>query len=168
MLKLQDLLKFLLHYDKYLTLRQTYPLNRYLNHLMSQNHSISSEFYEIMDLIFAKGFSDAIEEYYKVGNMNLIGEAILNALSFLPSAIFELIPDEEYTQDEAVAIMTHTYLEYPNIAVREFGIQVGLISANFGFEKVDPADILSDSWYEEFRENTLIYINRRLKLLKEE
>ncbi|KFC18624.1 MULTISPECIES: tetratricopeptide repeat protein [Epilithonimonas] len=167
-LKLQDLLKFLLHYDKYLTLRQTYPLNRYLNHLMSQNHSISSEFYEIMDLIFAKGFSDAIEEYYKVGNMNLIGEAILNALSFLPSAIFELIPDEEYTQDEAVAIMTHTYLEYPNIAVREFGIQVGLISANFGFEKVDPADILSDSWYEEFRENTLIYINRRLKLLKEE
>lgn len=167
-LKLPDLLKFLLHYDKYLTLRQTYPLNRYLNHLISQNHSISSEFYEIMDLIFAKGFSDAIEEYYKAGNMKLIGEAILNALSFLPKAIFELIPDEEYTQDEAVAIMSNTYLEYPNIAVREFGIQIGLITVNFGLEKIDPADILSDSWYDEFRDSTLTYINRRLKLLNEE
>ncbi|MFC4162843.1 DUF4365 domain-containing protein [Epilithonimonas zeae] len=167
-LKLPDLLKFLLHYDKYLTLRQTYPLSRYLNHLISSNHSISSEFYEIMDLIFAKSFSDAIEEYYKAGNMKLIGEAILNGLSVLPNAIFELIPNEEYTQDEAVAIMAHTYLEYPNIAVREFGIQIGLITGNFGLEKVDPADILSDSWYEEFRENTLIYINRKLKLLNEE
>ncbi|SDG35853.1 tetratricopeptide repeat protein [Epilithonimonas hungarica] len=158
-LKLPDLLKFLLHYDKYLTLRQTYPLSRYLNHLISPNHSISSEFYEIMDLIFAKSFSDAIEEYYKAGNMKLIGEEILNGLSFLPNAIFELIPNEEYTQDEAVAIMAHTYLEYPNIAVCELGIQIGLITGNFGLEKVDPADILSDSWYEEFRENTLIYIN---------
>lgn len=120
-----------------------------------------------MNLIFTKGFSDAIEEYHKDGNMMLIGEAILNALSFLPNAIFELIPDEEYTQDEAVAIMAHTYLEYPNIAVREFGIQIGLITGNFGFEKVDPEDILSDSWYEEFRKNTLIYINRKLKLLKQ-
>lgn len=100
--------------------------------------------------------------------MKLIGEAILNALSFLPKAIFELIPDEEYTQDEAVAIMSNTYLEYPNIAVREFGIQIGLITVNFGLEKIDPADILSDSWYDEFRDSTLTYINRRLKLLNEE
>lgn len=164
---LPDVLKFLLHYDKYLTLRQTCPLSRYLNHLISQNHSISLEFYEIMDLIFAKGFSDAIEVYYKNRNIKLIGEAILNALSFLPKAIFELIPDEEYTQDEALAIMAHIYLEYPNIAVREFGVQIGLITGNFGLEKVDPADILSDSWFDEFRDSTLTHINRKIKLLKE-
>lgn len=167
-LKLLDLLNFLLHYDKYLTLRQTYPLSRYLDHLISQNHSVSSEFYEIMDLIFAKGFSDAIEEYNKTGNMKLVGEAILGSLSFLPNAIFELIPDEEYTQDEAIEILAHTYLEYPNIAVREFSIQIGLITGNFGLEKVDPADILSESWYDEFHENTLTNINRRLNLLKAE
>jgi hypothetical protein len=56
----------------------------------------------------------------------------------LPNAIFELIPDEEYTQDEAIEILAHTYLEYPNIAVREFSIQIGLITGNFGLEKSRP------------------------------
>jgi hypothetical protein len=121
-----------------------------------------------MDLIFARGFSEAIEEYYTTGNIKRMGEAILNSLCLLPNAIFELIPDDEYIQDEAIAIMAHTYLEYPNIAVREFGTQIGLITGKFGLEKADPADILSDSWYDEFRENTIVYTNRKLKLLKDE
>ncbi|WP_409149131.1 DUF4365 domain-containing protein [Sphingobacterium sp. BS-2] len=167
-LELHDLLSFLLHYDKYLFLRKTHSLDRYQNHIISEHYSISSEFYEVIDLIFAKSFSEAIEEYYITGNIKLIGETILNTFYLLPKAICELIPDEEYTQEEAIAIMAHTYLEYPKIAVREFGVQIGLISGKFGFEIADPADILSDSWYDEFRENTLTFINRRLKLLKEE
>jgi len=167
-LNLFDLLNFLINYDKYLTLRQTYPLNRYLDHLISQEYSISIEFYDIMDLIFAKAFNEAIEEYYTTENIQLAGKKTLEIISFLPNAIFELIPDTEYTQEESIAIMSHIYLEYPNIAVREFGVQMGLISKNFGLEKINPEDILTEAWYDEFRENTLIYTNQRLKLLKEE
>ncbi|MCT4320154.1 tetratricopeptide repeat protein [Elizabethkingia anophelis] len=167
-LKLTDLLSFLLHYDKYIDFRKAFPLDRYIDHLMYGYYSISLGFHEIMDLIFAKSFSDAVEEGFNSENIKLINGAIFNGLSLFPKAIFELISDENFTHEEAVIIMAHVYAEYPMVAVREFGTQRGFIAEKLGFGEPDLENDLFNFWLDDLRDNTLFCTNRKLKLLKED
>lgn len=155
----------LLHYDKYVNFRKDYPIYRYLNHLISEHFVISVEFWEILDFIFATSFSLAISEYFKDKNSSTIAQKILEGLKVSTNAIDVLIPDADYRQKEAISIMSHIYLEFPIVIVREFGAQLGMITGALGLPKPNEAENLPEAWYEEFREQVLVTINKKLKLL---
>jgi tetratricopeptide (TPR) repeat protein len=167
-ISLKDSILFLLHYDKYLEFRHSHPLNRYLDHLISSHFSISSEFWTVLDLVFAFSFSHAIKEYSDTHNQKQIVQSILNGLLNTPNTIFELIPEENYAKEDAISIMTQVYLEFPTVVIREFGAQVGFIFGRYGLDKPDPADHLSEEWLNNLRDQVLIVTNKKLKLLKEE
>ena len=77
-------------------------------------------------------------------------------------------PNTDYTQEEAISIMSHIYLGFPIVIVREFGVQLGMITGALGLPKPDEAENLPQSWYEEFGESVLLTINKQLKLLRED
>lgn len=168
-IKIKEHLIFLLHYDKYQDFRKDYPIHRYLDHLISEQLIISTEFWEMLDLIFATSFSSAISEYLKNKNSRIIAQKILEALKASTNAVKALIsPNTDYTQEEAISIMSHIYLGFPIVIVREFGAQLGMITGALGLPKPDEAENLPQSWYEEFGESVLLTINKQLKLLRED
>ncbi|ANI89689.1 hypothetical protein A9P82_10550 [Arachidicoccus ginsenosidimutans] len=167
-IKLKSSINFLLHYDRYLEFRKNYPIHRYLDHIISELYTISTEFWEILDLIFAKSFSDAISAYSKSKNSNIIAQSILDMLILAPQCLNVLFPESNHTQKDSIAIMSHIYLDFPTIIIREFGLQLGMIAGEFGLEKPNSAKNLPEIWYDKLRENTLMEINRKLKLLREE
>lgn len=167
-LNIADFLNFLLNYDKYLEMRYSNPINRYIDHFISEYYSISSEFLEIIDLIFANSFSNAVAEYSQNNDFRIIGQKILNDLSILPNGIFELIPDENFTQEVAISIMSNIYTEYPTIAIREYALQNGFIAGKLSLEKPNVEEILTEEWLCDLQEKTFLKINQKLKLLKEE
>jgi hypothetical protein len=145
-----------------------YSIYRYIDHLISELFIVSSEFWELLDLIFARSFSYAISEYFKSKNPSVIANAILEVLISSTSTLRILFPDSELSQEDAIAIMAHIYLEFPNVIVREFGAEVGMIAGSLGLEEPDSAESLTEARFDDIREKTLIEINRKLKLLKEE
>ncbi len=167
-IQLKELIVFLLHYDKYQDFRKDYPIHRYLDHLISELFVVSTEFWEILDLIFATSFSSAVFEYYKNKNSNIIAQKILERLMLSPNAITELIPDADYRQEEAISLMSHIYLGFPTIIVREFGAQIGMITGALGLEKPSEADSLPEPWYDNLCEKILLTTNKKLKLLRED
>jgi tetratricopeptide (TPR) repeat protein len=167
-LKIKEHIVFLLHYDKYLNFRKDYPIHRYLHHLISDLFVISTKFLEVIDLIFATSFSDTISEYFRSKNSEIITQKILAGLILSPNTIKELIPDDDYSQEEAISLMSHIYLGFPTIIVRELGAQTGMITGTLGLEKPGEADTLPQPWYDDLCEQTLLTINRKLKLLRED
>lgn len=159
---------FLLHYDKYQDFRKDYPTYRYLNHLIFEQFVISTEFWEILDFIFATSFSIAISEYFKNKNSSIIAQKILEELKTSVNAIKILIPDTNYTQEDSISIMSHIYLGFPTIIMREFGAQLGIITGAFGLPKPNEAENLPQYWYEEFNELVLLTLNKKLKLIRED
>lgn len=121
-----------------------------------------------MDLIFAKSFSTAISEYFKSKDSNIIAQNILDELIYSANILKMIFSGSDFTQEDAIAIMTHIYLNFPTLIVREFGAQIGIITGSLGLEKPDSADNLPEVWLDNLREQVLIVINRKLKLLKEE
>lgn len=123
----------------------------------------------MLDLIFATSFSSAISEYFKNKNSRIIAQKILEALKASTNAVKALIsPNTDYTQEEAISIMSHIYLGFPIVIVCEFGAQLGMITGALGLSKPDEAENLPQSWYEEFGESVLLTINKQLKLLRED
>ena len=167
-IKLKECIVFLLHYDKYQDFRKDYPIYRYLDHLISELFVISTEFWEILNLIFATSFSNAISEYYKNKNSNIIAKNILKGLALSPCAIKVLFPDTDYAQNEAISLMSHIYLGFPTIIVREFGTQIGMITGALDLEKPSEAVNLPEPWYDKLCEQILLVTNRKLKLLRED
>lgn len=167
-INLKEHIIFLLHYDRYLELRRTHSIHRYVDHLISELYVISSEFWELLDLIFATSFSYAISEYFQRKDSEIIAQDILDGLIHSTKVITKLIPDSDYLQEDAISIISHIYLEFPNVIVREFGVQIGIITGALGLEKPDIVDNLPESWFDKLREQVLIEVNRKLKLLKEE
>lgn len=167
-ININDSIIFLLHYDKYLEFRQSHLINRYVDHLISNHFSISSEFWVVLDLVFASSYSHAIKEYLETHNQKQTVQRILNGLLNAPNTIFELIPEENYSQESAISIMTQLYLDFPTVVIREFGAQVGYIFGRYGLDKPDPADHLPEEWLNNLRDQVLIMTNKKLKLFKEE
>lgn len=167
-INIKEYIVFLLYYDRYLEFRHTYPIHRYLDHLISEFYIISSKFWELLDLIFAKSFSTAISEYFKSKDSNIIAQNILDELIYSANILKMIFSGSDFTQEDAIAIMTHIYLNFPTLIVREFGAQIGIITGSLGLEKPDSADNLPEVWLDNLREQVLIVINRKLKLLKEE
>lgn len=159
---------FLLYYEKYRDFRKDYPVHRYLDYLISEQLSISTEFWEILDFIFATSFGSAIFEYYKNKNSSIIAQKILEGLKISTNAVKALIPNADYTQKDAVPIMSHIYWGFPIVVVREFGAQLGKITWALGQPNSNEAENLPQYLYEEFREQVLLTINKKLKLLKED
>jgi tetratricopeptide (TPR) repeat protein len=167
-ISIKDNLSILLHYDKYLELREFHPVNRYVDHLISELFVISIEFWEIIEFLFAIGYNNAIKSYYAHNNTKLLLQEIRNGLDFALNSISVLIPDSEYTQDEAISIMAHIYIGFPIVIMRELGVQGGFISGKLGLDVPIPEDQASNDWYDSIRDKTLFITNKKLKLLKEE
>jgi hypothetical protein len=142
--------------------------NRYINHYISEYYSVSSQFLEIADLIFANTFSDALTEYHVSNKIKLIGQKILDGLLNLPKSIFELLPDEIFSNDDSVTIMTDIYIQIPTIALREFGAQLGFLTGKLNIETIDPEELLFENWQDELNERTLKNTNKILKILGED
>ena len=167
-IKLKEYIIFLLHYEEYQDFRKDYSIHRYLDHLISELFVISAKFWEILDLIFATSFSSAVSEYYKNKNSSLIARKILDGLAQSPCAIRELFPDADYAQEEAISLMSHIYLWFSTVIVREFGAQIGVITGALGLKKPSEADSLPQPWYDDLCEKILLTTNKKLKLLRED
>lgn len=163
-----DSIVFLLHYDRYLDFRNSHSIYRYSDHLISELFVVSIEFWEILDFIFAKSFSNAITQYLKSKDSAVITQTILNDLGNATKAIRMIFPDTDFTQEEAIKIMAHVCAEFPTIIIREFGAQAGMITGSIGIDKPTPETELSDDWFGKLHEQSLIEMNRKLKLLKED
>lgn len=165
---IKSFLTFLLLYDKYLEMRHAHPIHRYIDHLISGHYTISTTLLEVLDLFFATSFSNAIIAYLENRNPKQMEKTILAGLSVAPKAIFELIPNENFSQEDAISIMTSVYLEFPTLVTREFGIQIGFILGNLGLDKRDPTKSITEKWFDDLCELTLLTTNRKLKLLRED
>ena len=136
--------------------------------MISEQFVISTEFWEILDFVFATSFSTAVSEYFKNKSSSIILQKILEGLKVSTNTIKVLIPNKDYIQEDAISIMSHIYLGFSTVIVREFGAQLGTITGALGLPKPNEAENLPQSWYEEFRELVLLTINKRLKLLRED
>ncbi|PKB44941.1 tetratricopeptide repeat protein [Cellulophaga sp. RHA19] len=159
---------FLLHYDRYLDFRNSHSIYRYSDHLISELFVISTEFWEILDFIFAKSFSNAITQYFKSKDSAIIVQTILNELRNATKAIKIIFSEKAFPQEEAINIIAHVCAEFPTIIIREFGAQAGMISGLLGIDKPATETELSEEWLGKLYEQSLIEMNRKLKLLKED
>jgi tetratricopeptide (TPR) repeat protein len=167
-INLKEHIIFLLHYDRYLGLRQSHSIHRYVDHLISKLYVISSDFWEVLDFIFATSFSFTVSEYFHNKDSNVIAQNILDGLIHSPKAIIKLIPDSNYLKEDAISIMSHIFIEFPNVVVREFGVQIGTITGALGLEKPNIDENLPESWFDKLSEQVLLELNRKLKLLKDD
>ncbi len=166
-IRVNESITFLLHYNKYLNLRHTHPISRYIDHLISELFSISPQFFEILDLIFANCYSNGILEFYNTKDREQMIQKILSELSFAYKSIFVLIPDDNFSEEDAISIMSHVCAEFPTIIKREFGVQVGYLTGALGLDKVEPEEYLTKNWYSDIVEKVIHTTNMKLKLFKE-
>lgn len=159
---------FLPHFDRYLDFRKSYSIYRYSDHFISDSFIISIEFWEILDFIFAKSFSNAITQYFKSKDSNVITQTILNELGDATKAIKMIFPETDFTQEEAIKIMAHVCAEFPIVVTREYGTQVGMIISLLGIDKSETEVELSKGWLGKLHEESLIEMNIKLKLLKKD
>ena len=157
---------FLLHFDKYLGFRNNYSIYRYSEHLISELFSVSGEFWEILNFIFAKSFSNAINQYSTNKDSAIIAQTIQDNLEIAPKAIKIIFPNKDFLKEEAINVMAQIYTEFPIIIIREFGAQAGMIAGSLGIPEPEPE--LFDKWLAGLQEQSLIEVNRKLKLLKED
>jgi hypothetical protein len=122
----------------------------------------------VLDLIFATSFSFAVSEYFHNKDSNVISQNILDGLIHSPNAIIKLIPDYNYIKEDAISIMSHVFVEFPNIIVREFGVQLGTITGALELKEPNIDKNLPESWFNNLREEVLVELNRNLKLLKDD
>ncbi|MBW8244018.1 DUF4365 domain-containing protein [Muricauda oceani] len=167
-IKIFDHISFLRHYNQYMDFRHQFPLSRYTDHLVSDFYIISSEFWDILDLVFATSYSAALLEYRNGMTSEYIAEKILSRLLYAPNSIFELIPSKDFSKDESISIVSHNYIEFPNIIIREFGAQVGYITGVLGLNKPNSAEHLPEKWVDALREKIFINLNEKLKLIEKE
>ncbi|MDP8202575.1 MAG: tetratricopeptide repeat protein [Candidatus Tenebribacter burtonii] len=165
---LEDSLVFLLHYDRYIVFRDNNPIHRYIDHLISELYIITSEFWDILDLVFAISYSSAIIAYARSKNPDDIANKILDVISLSADCLSILFSDSDFSKEDSISIMSHIYLEFPLLVVREFGTQVGMITGSLGITRINSEDIISEVWFNKLQENTLTVINKKLKLIKEE
>lgn len=165
---LSESIVFLLHYDRYLDFRNSHPIYRYSDHLISELFIVSIEFWEILNFIFAKSFSNAITQYFKNKDSDGISQIILNDLGNATKAIKRIFPETDFPQEEAIKIMAHICAEFPTIIIREFGAQAGMISGSLGIDKPAIETELTEQWFGKLHEQILVEMNRKLKLLKED
>jgi hypothetical protein len=117
--------------------------------------------------MFAVGYSKAISEYLKNKDQEQLIKTILDELILTPQAIFELIPEENFSEEDSISIMAHIFLEFPKIVFREFGTQIGYISGLMGLDKPDPIESMTETWVNNLKEQILLATNKRLRLMKE-
>ncbi|WP_218599403.1 DUF4365 domain-containing protein [Polaribacter sp. NJDZ03] len=166
-LDISDGIIFLLHYDKYLDFRNSHSIYRYSMHLISELYLVSTEFWEILDFIFAKSFSNAITQYFKDTDFNVITETILEDLIISTRSIKVMFPNTDFLQEDAIKIMAQIYSEFPTIIIREFGAQTGTINSVLGIDKTVTKPEFSEEWFEKLNEDSFIEMNKKLKLLKD-
>ncbi|GBF21897.1 MULTISPECIES: DUF4365 domain-containing protein [Arenibacter] len=159
-------LSFLLFYDQYMDFRQKYPLSRYTNHLISDFYSISSEFWDVLDIIFASSYSAALAGCNNDENSEFVTERILNWLLYAPNSISELIRNNGFSKEESISIVSHNYVEFSNVVIREFGTQIGYITGLTGLNKPDSAEHLPEKWLDALREKILLNLNEKLQLFE--
>ncbi|GAB3533092.1 hypothetical protein GCM10027443_17880 [Pontibacter brevis] len=167
-IKLSENIVFLLQFDRYLDFRNSLSIYRYSDHLISELYIISTEFWEVLDFIFAKSFSNAIAQYFSNKDSGVIARTILNDLGIATKAIKMIFPDTDFPQEEAIKVMAHVCAEFPIIIIREFGAQIGMITGSLGIDNPELTTELSEEWFGKLHERSLIEINKKLKLLKED
>jgi len=158
---------FLLHFDKYLEFRNSHPIYRYLDHLISNIYIISTEFWEILDFIFANSFSNAITQYLKNKDSTVIAKTISDNLEIATKVIKIIFSDTDFSQKDAIKVMAHFCTEFPTIIIREFGAQIGMIFALLELDKPEIEAEIYKKWFGKLYEQSIIEMNRKLKLLKE-
>ncbi|MDA3912399.1 MAG: tetratricopeptide repeat protein [Bacteroidales bacterium] len=167
-INLSESIVFLLHYDKYLDFRNSHSIYRYSDHLISELYVVSTEFWEVLDFIFARSFSNAITQYFKSNDYAVIVRTLLDDLGIAIKAIKLIFPDTDFPQEEAIKVMAHVCTEFPTIIIREFGAQAGMITGSLGLDKPATETELSEEWFGKLHEHSIIEMNRKLKLLKED
>mgnify|MGYP005811504655 CR=1 FL=1 len=167
-INLSESIVFLLHYERYLDFRNSHSIYRYSDHLISDLFVVSTEFWEILDFIFAKSFSNAITQYFKRKDSTVIVQTILNELENAIKAIKIIFSKIDFPQEEAIKVMAHVCTEFPINITREFEAQTGMITGLLGVDKPDTETKLSKDWFGKINEQTLLKMNKKLKLLKED
>ena len=167
-INLSESIVFLLHHDRYLHFRNSHSIYRYSDHLISELYVVSIEFWEVLDFIFAKSFSNAITQYFRNKDSEIIVRTILDDLEMATKAIKMIFSDTGFPQEEAISIMAHVCAEFPTIIIREFGAQAGMITGLLGIDKPATETELSEEWLGKLHEQSLIEMNKKLKLLKED
>lgn len=158
----------LLHLDKYIHFRNNHSIYRYSDSLISGLYDISTEFWEFLDFIFAKSFSNAITQYLKNNDSVVIQKVISDDLELAINGIKIIFPDTKFENEEAIEIMVHICSVFPTILIREFGAQIGTIEGILGIENQASEIELSEEWFEKLYKESFLEINNKLKLLKEE
>lgn len=166
-IKLKDCVDLLIHYEKYLEIRHSHPLSRYSDQLISPFYSITSSFMETLDLIFATAFSKALHAFSNFNDPGVIEQMLLNELLLIPNLINQLIPEKEYSKEEAIEVLSSVFLNLPLVAIREFGLQIGTINGKLGLDKPKNMENLYEDWRGQLNELILNRLNDKLKIFSD-
>ena len=163
-IEIDAILRFLLHYDRYIDFRNAYPISRYSQHFINPFISFTAPFLFIMDVVMANAFSEAIEGYGMGLDTKEIGLILVNKLMLLTNLINLLDTQCIESPDHARLTFTSLYLEYPNIIIREFAVQFGLMTEKLNLIAVKPQKIMTDEVMDRLRENIFTLAMEQLKL----
>lgn len=178
-LSLEDDLESFKYFPAYKNFRRSSPISDYTGLLNGQQISPDDDFEGAMLIVCAISFGLACNILAKLSQkerneaIEQIQSTILNSLrSSLPRLATKLLNGVQVAEiDQFADKLSRLLLVWADIALVEFSRQLGFVSAIFGVtaEKLENAttgEVLG-SWQMEVISETLIEINKQLKVFKE-
>lgn len=161
-----DVVSVLSTLESYRDFRNTYPLSRYVNNLISPHFSITNLFWDLLDLVYSISFNKALTIYNDTEQVETIPDEISKTITVkTPSLIEELVPDEKYPQEIALEIFSSLFISYFDMIMREIGLQVGYLLATKKLSIIDPEEYITKELNDNLSERIMICLNNKLNLL---
>lgn len=143
--KLEDVKETLIYMPHYGKFRQTYILQRYVDQLISPYYSITSNFWNLLDVIFCIGFGRSVEVARSNDDVVAHGESLYNSMiAFMPGMVNFLVPEDNYEGLDIVETASALIPRYLDMIHREIGAQSGYITSNLNLRTVDPDEYFTD------------------------
>lgn len=158
---LQNTLSFMEYYRPF---RDKYPTSRYISNIISPYFSITTEFFNLLELVFAVAFNQAIIAFRADNNeMNIVNSLTGTMRRFMPALIQYYLPEDEINDVSADEIISSCFQGYTDMIFREIGAQSGHITVNLDLRKIDPIEYISEEYQDQLGE--ALY-NNFIKYLK--
>ncbi|HEY9261286.1 DUF4365 domain-containing protein [Chitinophaga sp.] len=142
---LKDIKDTLIYVPYYAQFRSVYILQRYVDHLISPHYSISSQFWDLLDVVFCIAFSRAVHTAKSSTDVVDLGKALYDIVNtFMPLMVNFLLPEQDYEHEAVAEIIIVGIPGFLDLIHREIGAQSGYITVNLGLRTIDPDEYFTE------------------------
>ncbi|MEC5143186.1 tetratricopeptide repeat protein [Chitinophaga sp. 180180018-2] len=159
-----DLLDGLINMNAFLEFSGKYPSDRYINHLINKHYSVEAMFWNCLEIIRLISFTKIIDSDKNgdfVLNIPRCCDVFSNSYPYLLDV---LIPSNSFPNDVAKEILVFIMENYPVVAYREIGAQIGHVGSRLSLDVTDQESNLTEEWTEEFEDKIFFVANEILQI----